>query len=108
MLDASCSYTPSCGLEARGTRGTYPAVKRPIILVPAIVAWQIGMTSWSSASNTLRRKGSAACASVSLLEKSEIDVPVEILRGTDGDEGVGVCESSEDADSVRFFVSMVS
>lgn len=35
---------------------TYPAVKRPIIRVPAIVAWQMGMTSWSSASNTLRRK----------------------------------------------------
>lgn len=32
---------------------TYPTVNRPTIRVPAIVAWQIGITSWSSASNTL-------------------------------------------------------
>ena len=32
---------------------TYPAVKRPTILVPAIVAWQMGMTSCNSASKTL-------------------------------------------------------
>lgn len=32
----------------------YPAVIRPTIRVPAIVAWQMGITSWSSASNTLR------------------------------------------------------
>ena len=32
---------------------TYPAVNRPTILVPAIVAWQMGITSWSSASKTL-------------------------------------------------------
>lgn len=31
----------------------YPTVRRPIIRVPAIVAWQMGMTSWSSASKTL-------------------------------------------------------
>lgn len=32
---------------------TYPAVNRPMIRVPAIVVLQMGMTSWSSASNTL-------------------------------------------------------
>lgn len=32
-----------------------PAVKRPTIRVPAMVAWQMGMTSWSSASKTLSR-----------------------------------------------------
>lgn len=31
----------------------YPTVNLPTILVPAIVAWQMGMTSCSSASNTL-------------------------------------------------------
>jgi hypothetical protein len=33
-------------------RWTYPAVNRPTILVPAIVAWHMGMTSCSSASKT--------------------------------------------------------
>lgn len=31
----------------------YPAVNLPTILVPAIVAWHMGMTSCNSASNTL-------------------------------------------------------
>jgi hypothetical protein len=34
---------------------TYPAVSLPMILVPAMVAWQMGITSWSSASKTLLR-----------------------------------------------------
>jgi hypothetical protein len=34
---------------------TYPAVSLPMILVPAMVAWQMGITSWSSASKTLSR-----------------------------------------------------
>ena len=40
-----------------GTRRPFllPAVRRPMMRVPAIVAWQIGMTSWSSASKTLRQ-----------------------------------------------------
>ncbi|KAH8631938.1 eukaryotic translation initiation factor 6 [Alternaria alternata] len=37
------------------SRDTYPAVSLPTILVPAMVAWQMGMTSWSSASKTLSR-----------------------------------------------------
>ncbi len=32
---------------------THPAVSLPIILVPAIVAWHMGITSCSSASKTL-------------------------------------------------------
>lgn len=38
-----------------GTRRPFllPAVRRPTIRVPAMVAWQIGMTSWSSASKML-------------------------------------------------------
>lgn len=32
---------------------SYPTVNRPTIRVPAIVAWQMGMTSCNSASNTL-------------------------------------------------------
>lgn len=35
---------------------TYPAVNRPTMRVPAIVAWQIGMTSCNSASKTLHEK----------------------------------------------------
>ena len=34
----------------------FPAVSRPMIRVPAIVQWQIGITSWSSASKTLWKK----------------------------------------------------
>lgn len=32
------------------------------------------------------------------------DIPVEILRGTDGDNGVGICQAREDADSVNTLV----
>lgn len=45
-----------------GTRRPFlfPTVKRPTMRVPAIVAWQIGMTSWSSDSKTLREVVSLA------------------------------------------------
>ena len=33
-----------------------PAVRRPMMRVPAMVVWQMGITSWSSASKTLRRR----------------------------------------------------
>jgi hypothetical protein len=46
------------------------------------------MTSWSSASNTLH--GASFQPLCALLERvgTERDVPVKILRGTDGDECV--------------------
>lgn len=37
-------------------KATHPAVNRPTIRVPATVAWQMGMTSCSSASKTLARR----------------------------------------------------
>lgn len=42
-----------------GTRRPFlfPAVRRPTMRVPAIVQWQIGITSWSSASKTLWKGG---------------------------------------------------
>jgi hypothetical protein len=57
-----------------------------------MVVWQMGMTSWSSASKTLRRW------SVSLVAAGDADwfLPVEVLGSADSDEGVGVCEGRED------------
>ena len=53
----------------------YPAVSRPTIRVPAMVAWHIGITSCSSASKTLRMTNqylnspivSISCAPVEVL-----------------------------------------
>lgn len=74
---------------------TYPAVNRPIILVPAIVAWQMGMTSCSSASKIL---GKHVCQHTTFYMRPAgrrgergAGVPVEILAGAHGHERVGVC-----------------
>ena len=65
--------------------------------VPAMVVWQMGMTSWSSASKTLQRWLDLAVAGVHVQD----GVPVEVLGGADSDEGVGVCEGREDTNPSR-------
>ena len=103
---------------------THPAVNLPIILVPAIVARHMGITSCNSASNTLHFLLSASFSKFSnrfpglcvqalvlfptapthiLLSNSGeggYDAPVEILRGANRNDGICICEGREDADPV--------
>lgn len=94
---------------------TYPAVNRPIILVPAMVAWQMGITSCNSASkilcNPMRQRPVLfshvyifvfLCADHArdLAPRGRGGVPVEILTGTYGNESVGVCQRGENSNSV--------
>lgn len=65
--------------------------------VPAMVVWQMGMTSWSSASKTLQRWLGLAMAGVEVQRV----VPVEVLGSADSDESVRVCEGREDTDPER-------
>lgn len=64
VLRRCCS---SWSVVVVGTRRPFlfPTVKRPTIRVPAIVAWQMGITSWSSDSKTLEKVVSLRFASLS-------------------------------------------
>ena len=65
--------------------------------VPAMVVWQMGMTSCSSASKTLQWWSVSLVADVHVQEV----LPVEVLGSADSDEGVRVCESREDTNPGR-------
>jgi hypothetical protein len=66
-----------------------------MILVPAMVVLQMGMTSCSSASKILRAHATLARNGAVQRWKDE---PVEVLAGADGRQGVRVGERREDAD----------
>ena len=113
------------GLLAGGGSQTYPAVSRPMILVPAIVAWQIGMTSCSSASKTLCNHPSALAmfpksfygyvsrkgiceVLVWGVERGQEALPVEVLAGAHGYKSIGIRQGCKDSDSVEGWVSLVA
>ena len=76
---------------------SHPEVSRPMILVPAIVAWHIGMTSCNSASNTLAHNDIPSESALAAVDVVGTNVPVEVLGSANSHDGVRVGQPCEDA-----------
>lgn len=76
--------------------GTYPAVNRPIMRVPPIEAWQMGITSCNSASKTLYPAIDQSAHSHS--RPTDEEIPVEVLRSSDSNNRIRVRQSCKYTD----------
>ena len=90
---------------------THPAVNRPTILVPPIVAWQMGMTSCNSDSNILITTTNNAVSIVlnrsERKKKKSRNKPIKILRSSNRDKSVGIRQRRKHTDSKSDHVSEI-